>query len=622
MRPNWLRRLAKSLARPAARKPIRKAALSVQLLEDRSVPTFLPPVSYPVGANPSGITVADLNGDGKDDLAVVNAGVAGSVGVMLSNGDGTFQPKVDYGAGAYALDVKAGDFNGDGKIDLAIVGANSTVSILLGNGDGSFAAPVTYGTGAGAHAINVGDFNNDGVLDVATLNSTSMSVLLGNGDGTLRAHLDAALPGNNTDLVVGDFNNDGNLDLATSNTVSLGTITLLKGHGDGTFDPAQNINANSAPVYLAAGDFNHDGYEDFAMANSYSATPMSVIMNNGNGTYAPPVIYPIAETGHEIEVADFNNDGFEDFAVRGATQYQVEYGKGDGTFFQAQNFTTPAGQFEKGSQHGDFNGDGALDLAYISNAGATVVMNANDSAANQAGAVGFQVSMPATTTAGSALPMTITAVDANGKPATGYKGSVFVTTSDPAVTGTFTYTFTAADAGTHSFTGAVHLVTVGDQAVTVEQRPELRDVLATERRETPPLRRRRGRHPGALRQPRAGPVRGWQRQRDHWDRDPTPGEQRLHRFGAAGRLRRRYDPVGRGRLPVPLAVIGLLRPRDGARPVRRPKPARAESDRVRCGRPRPGPGGLDQPFRRHALHPPERHHPEFELLHPRGGGDP
>jgi FG-GAP-like repeat len=222
-----------------------------------------------------------------------------------------------------------------------------------------------------------------------------------------------------------------------------------------------------APVYLAAGDFNHDGFEDFAVANSYAATSMSVILNNGDGTYAPPHLYPIAETGYEIEVADFNNDGNLDFAVRGATQYQIEYGKGDGTFFQSQNFATPAGQFEKGSQHGDFNGDGAIDLAYVSSAGVTVVMNANNSVSNLAGAVGFKVTAPASTTSGSALPMTVTAVDAAGNPATGFLGTVFVTSNDPAATSTFAYTFTAADAGTHSFSGSVRLVTLGDRTVTV-----------------------------------------------------------------------------------------------------------------------------------------------------------
>jgi hypothetical protein len=448
-----------------AAKRKRACRLMVEHLEDRAVPTFLVPASFPVGFLPNNLAVADYNRDGKSDIAVVN-GATGAVGIMVSKGDGTFQPIVNYTAGSSALDAKAGDFNGDGKIDLAVVGGTGTVNILLGNGDGSFAAPISNATGPGSHAIVLGDFNNDGKLDVATMNSGTASVLLGNGDGTLQPHQDAVFIGN-TNMIAGDFNHDGNLDLATSNTLSVGTITLLKGHGDGTFDPEININANSAPVYLADGDFNHDGLDDFAVANSYAATSMSVILNNGDGTYAPPHLYPIAETGYEIEVADFNNDGFQDFAVRGATQYQVEYGKGDGTFFAAQNFATPMGQFERGSQHGDFNGDGAIDLAYVSGAGVTVVMNANDSAANLAGAVGFHVTMPASTTSGSALPMTVTAVDAVGNPATGFLGTIFATTNDPAVSSTFAYTFTAADAGSHTFTGSVRLVTLGDHTVTV-----------------------------------------------------------------------------------------------------------------------------------------------------------
>ena len=437
----------------------------VEALEDRYVPTFLAPTSFAVGSLPNNLAVADFNGDGKSDIAIVNGAAPGTVGILLSNGDGTFQPRVDYAAGTSPLDARTGDFNGDGKIDLAV--ANSVgVNVMLGNGDGTFAAPTSYATAFGAHALVVGDFNNDGKLDIGTMNSGSASVLLGNGDGTFQAHKDAVFIGN-TNMIVGDFNHDGNLDLATSNTMSVGTITLLKGHGDGTFDPEININANSAPVYLAAGDFNHDGFADFAVANSYAATSMSVILNIGDGTYAPPTLYAIAETGYEIEVADFNNDGFQDFAVRGASQYQIEYGKGDGTFFTSQNFATPIGQFEHGSQHGDFNGDGAVDLAYVSGAGVTVVMNANDSASNLAGAVAFNVTTPASTTSGSALPMTVTAVDAAGNPATGFRGTVFITTNDPAVTSTFAYTFTTADAGTHSFTGSVRLVTPGNETVTV-----------------------------------------------------------------------------------------------------------------------------------------------------------
>lgn len=479
MLSSWARKLLETSKANRKRAQASRRSLRLQprleALEGRSMLAFMAPVSLPLGPNPAGIAVGDYNADGKADMAVVSNTLAGNVSVLLSNGDGTFQAKVDYAAGTSPLDASAGDLNGDGKLDLVIVG--SAVDVLLGNGDGTFAAPVEYTAAISAHSIKVGDFNNDGKLDVATTNVNSASVFLGNGDGTLQARLDASVAGNNINLVVGDFNRDGNLDMATSNTASIGTVNVLKGRGDGSFDPYNSYYAFSAPVYLAAGDFNHDGYVDFACPNSYSATSMSVLMNNGDGTYAAPHTYGIAQTGYEIEVADFNNDGNDDFAVRGSSQYMLSLGKGDGTFYPSVSYTTPAGRFEAGT-HGDFNGDGAIDLAYPTASGVTVVTNDNADAQNLAGAVTFQVSAPATTTSGSVLPMTISAVDANGNVATGFRGVVYISSSDPLASTAagyyfnpadagIPYLFTPTDAGTHAFTGAIRLVTGGNQTVKV-----------------------------------------------------------------------------------------------------------------------------------------------------------
>src|SRR5207253_1405580 len=67
-----------------------------------------------VGSSPSSVAVADFNTDGKPDLVTANQGNgAGSVSVLLGNGDGTFQPARDDAAGSYSRSVAVGDFNGD-----------------------------------------------------------------------------------------------------------------------------------------------------------------------------------------------------------------------------------------------------------------------------------------------------------------------------------------------------------------------------------------------------------------------------------------------------------------------------------------------------------------------------
>ena len=99
--------------------------------------SFASPVSYLTGANAHGITSADLNGDGKPDLAVANSATS-TVSVLLGRGDGTFVSPVNYGVGKTPKSVAAADLNGDGRIDLVTADQDSaTVSVLMNLGNGS-----------------------------------------------------------------------------------------------------------------------------------------------------------------------------------------------------------------------------------------------------------------------------------------------------------------------------------------------------------------------------------------------------------------------------------------------------------------------------------------------------
>jgi hypothetical protein len=117
--------------------------------------TFQPAVSYPAGNCPYAITVADVDGDGKLDAVVGNWGSAdgsnfGTISVLLGNGNGTFQSPVLFLSGGDSVtSVAVADLNGDGKPDIAAIGVTNNgqaqpspgiVGILL-NGNGSSQAP-------------------------------------------------------------------------------------------------------------------------------------------------------------------------------------------------------------------------------------------------------------------------------------------------------------------------------------------------------------------------------------------------------------------------------------------------------------------------------------------------
>ena len=77
-------------------------------------------VNFSVGDQPNSVSIADLNRDGINDLAVTNGN---GVSVLMNNGDGTFAPKVDYRAGSQPAGLTSADLDGDGDNDLAV--ANS-----------------------------------------------------------------------------------------------------------------------------------------------------------------------------------------------------------------------------------------------------------------------------------------------------------------------------------------------------------------------------------------------------------------------------------------------------------------------------------------------------------------
>jgi hypothetical protein len=155
--------------------------------------TFQAKTDQASGNNPVSVAIADLDGNGKRDLAVADNG-SGTVSVLLGNGDGTFQAKTDYATGSNPSSVAVGDLDGDGKRDLAVANFGSgAVSVLLGNGDGTFQAKTDYGTASGPYSVAIADLNGDGKRDLATAdaNVNEVSVLLADhppvvtGGGTL-----------------------------------------------------------------------------------------------------------------------------------------------------------------------------------------------------------------------------------------------------------------------------------------------------------------------------------------------------------------------------------------------------------------------------------------------------
>jgi hypothetical protein len=307
---------------------------NVSVLLNKGDGSFGPASTIDGGIDPVRVAVGDFRGDRKLDLAIADAGwpkgIGAGVSVLLGSGNGTFASPVLYPAGFQPSGVAVADLNGDGKLDLVVTDSNrfirslpGSVHVLLGNGDGTFAAPTTMAAGRGAYAVTVAEVNGDGKPDLLVTNSfdNTVSVLLNTGNGFAPAVNYPTGP-EPTVVKVADVNGDGKPDLLVSydgkGPSGTGGVSVLLGKGDGTFAPAKNY-----PTFvglnlgLAVADFNGDGKLDIAVPNGSNGT-ISLLLGNGDGTFAAPTAIPTKDRNlYSVAVADFNGDGAPDLAVVG-----------------------------------------------------------------------------------------------------------------------------------------------------------------------------------------------------------------------------------------------------------------------------------------------------------------
>jgi hypothetical protein len=286
-------------------------------------------------ANPKSVIAADLNHDGRPDLAwtpeIFNT--AYTLEVSLNTGNGTFAQPVGYplqtcGTGA----VTAGDANGDGNLDLIVANnrgnpgafcdeVSRTVRVALGNGDGTFAPDFGVQIGHLTEMAATADVNGDGRADVVSTAATT-DVALGLPGGGFATPATYQARGNA--LALADMNGDGHLDVVTADG-STSAVYVLRNSGSGSYTvqryESEQVSALMNGRALAIGDLNRDGLLDVAVSHE-SGQNAAVFYGRTGGQLAPELRYGTHASFTDINMADYNGDGPLDLAGPGGLETQ------------------------------------------------------------------------------------------------------------------------------------------------------------------------------------------------------------------------------------------------------------------------------------------------------------
>ncbi len=242
------------------------------------------------------VVTGDMDGDGATDVAVETPGQFAAV--YRGDGAGGFLPRLDLAPPIDGQGIDLADLNGDGRDDLVLGGSDATArsvaAVYLSTGT-AFAAPVQYVADPArreSRGFATADMDGDGHLDIVAITSAldaeddaSLAVLPGRGDGTFGAAVVTPIVGGPTSaqLEVGDIDADGHPDVVAA-LRGRGAMVFF-GDGAGSFPDSHYLAPSGGTATdLVVVDIDGDGVDDVVTAG---AKP-DVFLNRLDGARTHP----------------------------------------------------------------------------------------------------------------------------------------------------------------------------------------------------------------------------------------------------------------------------------------------------------------------------------------------
>ncbi len=286
--------------------------------------SFATEKTFTLGTHPTYVATGDLDGDGKPDVVVTNAG-SNTISIFRNTStinNISFASRIDSTTGSIPYCVAIGDIDGDGKPDIAVANTSSnTISVFKNN---SSIGTISFNTkkdfianGSMTSSIVFADIDGDGKPDMVIKSGYYISIFRNTssaGSISFASRFDISADASSECIIATDLDGDGKPDIVSTSTGKIAILRNTSSIGTISFGTEIDYTTNSYPRFISATDIDGDGKPDIAVANS-SSDNISIYRNNcisGTISFATKVDFNAISTPEGLALADLDGDGKPD----------------------------------------------------------------------------------------------------------------------------------------------------------------------------------------------------------------------------------------------------------------------------------------------------------------------